>query len=189
MMLIENKGIKTDTFYIPPFQLHAGEIVVLYLFGGAHFYETEMFLKDLFCGKTTNENVIVHQNLMFVDHFKESAFRDFFYPMTVGRYLKKNANLNSPYAAKIYENKWINRKIRLNTLGGNPKRLLALYATLSNTDNIVFDLIGQCPQTATETYTIVKELVKKGGAAILLDNHYSHDIKNDCTKYIELQWI
>ncbi|MFT6679315.1 MAG: hypothetical protein ACJAZG_001993, partial [Granulosicoccus sp.] len=31
-MLIENKGIKTDNFYIPPFDLNVGEIVVLYLF-------------------------------------------------------------------------------------------------------------------------------------------------------------
>jgi len=42
-MLIESKGIRADNFYIPPFELNQGEIVVLCLFGGQHFYETEMY--------------------------------------------------------------------------------------------------------------------------------------------------
>lgn len=88
-MLIESKGIKTDTFYIPPFDLNEGEIVVLYLFNGQHFYETEMFLKDIFCGKTNDENVLVHKNLTFVEHFIESKLRRLFYPVTVGEYLEK----------------------------------------------------------------------------------------------------
>lgn len=51
-MLIANKGIETDTFYITPFDLNSGEIVVLNLFSGAHFNKTEMFLKDIFYGRT-----------------------------------------------------------------------------------------------------------------------------------------
>jgi hypothetical protein len=141
-MLIENKGIKTDNFFIPSFDLNVGEIVVLYLFNGQHFYETEMFLKDIFCGKTKDENVIVHKKLTFVEHFIEPKLRRLFYPVTVGEYLKKNANLKSPYATKIYEIDWIKEKTRFNRLSGNPRRLLCLYATLSKTDNIVFDVVG-----------------------------------------------
>ncbi len=185
-MLIENKGIRTDTFYIPPFDLNVGEIVVLYLFNGQHFYETEMFLKDIFCGKTKNENVVVHKELTFVEHFIEPKLRRLFYPVTVGDYLRKNANLDSPYATKIYDNEWINEKTKVNTLAGTPRRLLSLYATLSKTDNIVFDVAGQDPKGAEETYEIVKDVVKKGGSAILLDCF--EYMKNDCTKYIELQW-
>ncbi len=88
-MLIENKGIKIDNFYIPPFDLNVGEIVVLYLFNGQHFYETEMFLKDIFCGKTKDENVIVNKNLTFVEHFIEPKLRRLFYPVTVGNQLTK----------------------------------------------------------------------------------------------------
>lgn len=69
-----------------------------------------MFLKDLFIGKTKNENVVVNQRLTFVEHFMEPKIRRLFYPVTVGEYLKHNANLNSPYATKIYENTWINKK-------------------------------------------------------------------------------
>ena len=185
-MLIENKGIRKDNFYIPPFILNEGEIVVLYLFNGQHLYETEMYLKDIFCGKLKNENVLVHKRLTFVEHFRESELRRLFYPVTVGEYLKKEANFESAFATKIYEIDWINEKTKVNTLAGNPRRLLSLYATLSNTKNIVFDVAGQDPQGADETYKIVKEVVKNGGSAILLDCF--EDMKNDCTKYIELQW-
>ncbi|RYM31370.1 hypothetical protein ERX46_16955 [Brumimicrobium glaciale] len=185
-MLIENKGIKTDTFHIPPFDLNVGEIVVLYLFNGQHFYETEMFLKDVFIGKKKDENVVIHKKLTFVEHFIEPKIRRFFYPVTVGEYLKKNADLKSPYASKIYEIEWINEKTKVNTLTGNPRRLLSLYAALSKTKNIVFDVVGQDPKGAEETYELVKEVVNKGGAAILLDCF--EDMKNDCTKYVELQW-
>lgn len=186
-MLIENKGIKTTDFYIPPFDLNSGEIVVLFLFNGQHFYETEMFLKDIFCGRTKDENVVVNKSLTFVEHFIESKLRGLFFPVTVGEYLKKNANPESPYAAKIYEIEWIKENTKVNTLAGNPRRLLCLYATLSKTDNIVFDIVGQDPIGAEETYKVVKEVVKKGGSAILLDGF--NDMKNDCTKYIELQWM
>lgn len=80
-MLIENKGIRTNTFYIPSFDLKEGEIVVIYLFNGPHFYETEMLLKNIFSGKTRNENVVVRKNLAFVEHFIEPKLRRLFYPV------------------------------------------------------------------------------------------------------------
>ncbi|HEY4789261.1 MAG TPA: hypothetical protein VIH57_24595 [Bacteroidales bacterium] len=186
-MIVENKGIRTNKFFIPPFDLNAGEIVVLYLFNGQHFYETEMFLKDIFTGKTTNENVKVHKPMKFVEYFIEPEIRRMFFPVTVGEYLKKKANLNSNFATKIYETKWITKKTKVNTLAGNPRKMLSLYATLSETKDIIFDLVGQDPKGAEETYMTVKEIVKDGGSAILLDSF--SDMKDDCTKYIELQWI
>ena len=185
-MLIESKGIKTDTFFVPPFNINVGEIVVLYLFNGQHFFNTEMFLKDIFCGKTRDGNVVIHKEFTFVEHFIEPKLRRLFYPVTVGEYLKINADLKSPYASKIYEIDWINEKTSVNTHAGNPRRLLSLYATLSKTKNIVFDLVGQDPKGAEATYKVVKEVVNKGGSAILLDC-FKH-MKNDCTKYVELQW-
>lgn len=188
-MLIENKGIKTDTFYIPPFDLKEGEMIVLYLYNGVHFYETEMFLKDIFSGKTKNENVLVHKALTFVEHPIESKFRRLFLPMSVGKYLKKNADLNNPYAAKIYENKWINKKRKVQALAGTERKLLSLYATLSKTSDIVFDFVAQDPKGVELTYKIVKEVTQNGGSAILLDCFIDEHIKKDFTKYIELEWL
>ncbi|OQP43447.1 hypothetical protein A4H97_11070 [Niastella yeongjuensis] len=185
-MIIENKGIRRTDFYIPPFDLKTGEIVVIYLFNGQHFYDTEMLLKDIFSGKVKDENVVVRKEVTFVEHFIESKFRRLFYPVTVGEYLKMNADLSSPFVTKIYETKWINEKTKVNTLAGNPRKLLSLYATLSKTKDIIFDVVGQDPIGAENAYGIVKEVVKNGGSAILLDCF--EDMKNDCTKYIELQW-
>jgi len=186
-MILQNKGIQTEKFHIPSFELKAGELVVLHLFNGAHFYETEMLLKNIFCGNVKNENVEIYKELTFVEYFKEPKLREIFHPITVGEYLKKNANLNNSYSTKIYETKWINKKTKVNSLVGNSRKSLSLYATLSKTNNIIFDVAGQDPIGAQQTYDIVKDEVKKGGSAILLDAF--DDMKNDCTKYIELEWI
>jgi hypothetical protein len=61
---------------------------------------------------------------------------------------------------------------------------LSLYATLSNTNDIIFDLVGQRPKEAAIIYEIVKEIVNNGGSAIVLDNF--QDLKDDCTRYVEL---
>lgn len=185
-MIINCKGIQTDTFYLPPFELNESEIVILQLFNGVHFHETRMFLKDVFCGNTPHDNVSIYKKPTFVEHFFEPRLRYYFYPVTVGEYLRKNANPNSQYATKIYENKWINPKTKVNRLPGSPRGLLRTYATLSRTNHIVFDLLGQDPHGAQITYETVKQVVKEGGSAILLD--FYEEMRYDCTKYIELQW-
>ncbi len=101
-MLIQSKGITTDTFFIPPFELNEGEIVVLYLYNGPHFFETELFLRDIFTGKTQSENVVIHKKMSFVEYFFEPKLRRTFCPITVGEFLKKKANFESPFASKNF---------------------------------------------------------------------------------------
>lgn len=185
-MIVESKGIKTDTYYIPPFELRDGELVVIYLYGGAHYHDLKTELVNLFTGKTRNDNVTIFRPLAFVEHFKESAFRRLFYPVTVGEYLSKNAKSNNHFATKIYDIDWISEKTKVNTLAGNVRKLLCLYSTLSNTKDIVFDLVEQDPQGALETYKIVKDTIRKGGSAILLD--WTDDMKEDCTHFITIEW-
>jgi hypothetical protein len=185
-MLIENKGITTDTFYITSFDLKERELVVINLPNGKHFYEIQKLLKNIFCGIVSNKDVVVYEKLFFVEHFTESKFKHFFNPETVGEYLKKNANLNSIFSTKIYDINWINQNTKINTLAGNQKGLLSLYSTLSKTKNIVFDVIGQDQTGVDETCEIVKEVVKNDGSAILIDCFES--MKNECTKFIELKW-
>ena len=185
-IVIENKGIKTDSFYVPPFVLREGEVVVLFLFNGSYYYDTEMFLKDIFCGKIKHENVIIHKKMTFVKHFQESNLRRTFYPITVGEYLRKNANLNDPFSKKIYEIEWITSRTKMSSLAGAPRRLLCLYAALSKTKDIVFDLGGVDPKGAEFTFKMVNEAIKDGGSAILLDSF--DDMKLHASKYIELEW-
>jgi hypothetical protein len=186
-MIVECKGIKTDTYYIPPFELRDGELVVIYLYGGAHYHDLKTKLADIFTGKIKNNNVTILRPMTFVEHFKESTFRRFFYPVTVGEYLSKNTNSKSSFATKIYDIDWISTKTKVKTLATNPRKLLCLYSTLSKTTDIVFDLVGQDPQGALETVNIVNETISKGGSAILID--WADDMKNYCTKFIAIEWL
>ncbi|MEN2401075.1 hypothetical protein GKZ90_0014910 [Flavobacterium sp. MC2016-06] len=185
-IVLENKGIKTDTFYIPPFVLYEGEAVSLYLYNGKHLYDTEVFLRNIFCGKIKHENVILHRKMTFVEYFRRSYFRDTFFPLTVGRYLKGNSNLKSPFSKKIFEIEWITGKTKIEKLPGTPRKLLTLYATLSKTKDIVFDLGALDSEGSEFVFKMVKEAVKDGGSAILLDCF--DDAKKHASKVITLEW-
>ncbi len=187
-MIIKNNGITRDNFYIPPFELNEGEVVILHLFGGSHYDSIRNYLRDVLTGKQKNDNVEVYKPLLFVDYIFESKWRSLFYPLTVGEYLKKNADTKSSYATKIYEtNSWITKRTKVNILTGALRKLLSLFAKLSKSRDIVFDLDGQDPLGAMNMYKFVKENVKNGGCAILLD--WVDDFRNDCTKFIQLEQI
>lgn len=186
-LLIESKGIKTEQYFIPPFELREGELVVIYLYGGAHFQNIKTGLVNIFTGKTKNENIRVEKTLTYVDYFRESKFRRFSFPVRVDEYLRKNANLDSKFIQKLYENPWINRKTKINELSWNTKGLLSLYATFSKTKYIVFELAGQGPVDAKETFDIVRNEIKEGGSAILID--WAEDMKENCDKFISIQWL
>ncbi|MDP5200048.1 hypothetical protein [Flavobacterium sp. DG2-3] len=185
-VVLENKGIKTDTYYIPPFVLYEGEIIVLYLHNGEHLYDTEVFLRDIFCGKTKHENVTLYRKMTFVEYFKRSYFRDTFFPLTVKRYLKKNTNLKSPLSRKIFEEKWIKPETKLEKIPGTPRKLLTLYATLSKTKDIVFDLGALDDEGYEYSFKIVEGIVKDGGSAILL--HCFDNMQGYASKIVALEW-
>lgn len=185
-IVLENKGIKTAAFYVPPFVLREGEVVVLFVYNGSYFYDAEMYLKNIFCGNIKHENVTIHKKMTFVDFFRESNFRAVFFPSTVNRYLKNPVDLTNPFLVKLFEDKYVTRKTKMNKLGGTQRKLLNLYVTLSKTKDIVFDLAGQDPRGANLTFKMVKDAVKDGGSAILLDNF--SDMQEHASKYIELEW-
>lgn len=184
-MILESKGITIDQYFIPPFDLRERELVVVSLLSGPYFQEIKTRLINILTAKVVSDAVQVYQPLTYVPHFKESLIRRHFYPVTVGEYVKKNVRQHPDFVSKIYAHDVISKCTKMNTLLENQRQLINLYATLSNTNHIIFDLIGQGPEGADTSYHIVKEMVKQRGAAILLDNF--PDMKNDCTKYLELQ--
>lgn len=186
MTLIKNYGLKTELFYLPPFELKANEIVVINIFGGGLFYETEMFLKDIFTEKIQNENVIVNQPLSFVEHIIEPKLRRLLCPITVNEYLKKRASPKSSFYSKIYETPFITKKTKVNSLAGTYRKQLSLYAQLSVTNKIVLDFAGVDPKGADEIYDLIKESTKNNGACILID--HCEVLKDACNQYIELEW-
>lgn len=186
MTLIKNYGLKTDLFYLPPFELKANEIVVINIFDGGLFYDTEMFLKDIFTGKTQNENVTVFEPLSFVEHIIEPKLRRLLYPITVDKYLRKKASPKSNFYSKIYEIPFITKKTKINSLAGTYRKQLSLYAQLSVTNKIILDFAGVDHMGAEKIYDLIKESIKINGACILID--HCEILKDDCTTYIELEW-
>lgn len=186
-LVLESKGIITKEYFIPPFELREGELVILYLYGGAHFQNVKTDLLNIFTGKIKNENVTIRKPLTYVDYFKESRFRRLFFPVRVGEYLRKKANTESEFVEKVYEMPWVNKNTKVSELFWNSKMLLSLYATFSKTKYIVFELAGLGPVNAKENYDIVRDEIRKGGAAILID--WASDMKDNCDKFITLEWL
>lgn len=62
-----------------------------------------------------------------------------------------------------------------------------MYATFSKTKYIVFELAGQGPADAKETYDIVRNEIRNGGSAILID--WAEDMRDNCDKFITLEWL
>jgi hypothetical protein len=186
-LILESKGIQTDQYFIPPFELREGEFLLIYLDNHPVSYEVKSSLIDIFGGKVKHKDVIIYKPLTYSKHFRESEFRRRFFPITVGEYLERNANEKSEFAKKIYEIEWIHKKTKVNRLPGNPRRLITIYSVLSKTKNIILDVVAQDPQGIEETGQVVKREVEKGGSAILFD--WTDILKKDCTKYIKIEWL
>ncbi|RAJ92698.1 hypothetical protein LX87_05029 [Larkinella arboricola] len=187
MMLVKIQEQIVDNFLIPSFTLTKGEIVIIQLPGGSFFRPLEFALIDIITGKATYNNVELVSPLRYVEPFKESWFRQHFFPLTVGTYLNKNANKTNPVYQKIYDIKWITPNTKVQTLASTPQRQLALYTTLSWTNDFIFDLTGIGAQGGQEIYNFVKTTVHSGGSAILLD--WTDEFKNDCTKFIQAKYL
>ena len=146
-----------------------------------------MKMVDIFRGKTANDGVEILSPFKYAEHIKERGFRSRLFPLTVGGYLVKHANKESSFFTKIYDDPYITAKTKIETIPGNPRRKLAVYATLCWTNQIVFDLAGVDPQGGQEIYTTVKEVVDAGGAAILID--LCDEFKNDCNVFVRPQYV
>ncbi|WP_166921150.1 hypothetical protein [Flavobacterium poyangense] len=186
-LLIESKGIKTDQYYIPPFELREGEVVIIYLQAGPFFDILKEQLTAIFTGKVQHENVRIIKPLTFAEPFHESTFKRIFNPVTVNRYLRKNANLNSVFLSEIFAIDAFAKKDKVKNLDTSQQKRLSLCSVFSKTRNIVFDLRGEGALYFAKTYKFVKDEIKNGGAAILID--WSNELKNDCSKFITLEWL
>jgi O-phosphoseryl-tRNA(Cys) synthetase len=165
MLLIKfNKQIIGD-FLVSSFSVKSGNIAIIQFPNGPYFYPHMMAMKDIFTGKTFKDGVDIASPFTYADHIKLTGFRNRFFPLTVGSYLEKHANKESPLATKIYEYSFITPKTRIN----------------------IFDLAGVDPIGGQEIYNTVKGVVEGGGAAVLID--YSDEFKNDCNVFVRPQYI
>lgn len=173
-------------FIIPAFTLKRGEIVIVQYPSGSLFSKREALI-DLLTGRTNNAETEITTLLRYAVHIQRRSFRNLLAPNTVRGYLKKFANASHPLYNRIYGDKWIKPTTRLDELGGASRRLLSIYATLTWTNNILFDLAGVDPAGGEQVFEVVAGVVRAGGACILLD--ICDEFKEECTTIIEARYV
>ncbi|WP_428231048.1 hypothetical protein [Flavobacterium sp.] len=185
-LIIESKGIRTYHYFIPPFELREGELVIIYLEGGFHFDEMKAQLVAIFAGKAYHENVKIIKPLTFAAPIEESALKRIFNPTSVGRYLKRNANLKNS-VSRIFEIDNFTKKDKVKNLDNSERKRLSLCAVFSKTKYVSFDLRGEGAAYFDKTYQFAKNEIKNNGATILID--WANELENDCSKFIAIEWL
>jgi hypothetical protein len=192
-MVIESKGIHISiapegfpihSFYMPPFAIENGEIVIIN-FPGPYLLPYVLKMVDIFTGETPMDDLKVNGHFKFAKHFSETNWKGLLFPTTVKDYIRKEANPGSDLPKKIYDEKYIKPNTKLNTLPGTPRKLLSIYAALSWTNKIIFDLAGLDRLGTLRIYQMVKDHVCGSGAAILIDGYQFND--DSCPVFVEAQ--
>ena len=111
-------------------------------------------------GATGHFELNVFKPLTFAENFKESRLERIFNPVTVGKYLKRNAALYDESEPEIFEENGFSKKDKVKNLDYSQKKLLSLYSLFTKTRNIVFDLSGEGPVGAIKTFDFVKDQIK-----------------------------
>ena len=187
MQIIDCKGFQLGRFKIPSFNLNRGEIVNLQIFSGGHFWELEEKLIQIFTGIIQHENVKISGRIEFAEHIRETGILSKLFPLTVGKYLKKNAR-PTEMSLSIFPDDRLKPETPISHLAGNPRKFLSIYSVLSRCDGVIFDLVGNDPSGAEKLFEIVKDFVDhKNGYAILMNNF--DDFQEDSTKNIQLEVI
>lgn len=185
-LILESKGIKTDQYFIPPFELCEGELIIIYMENHRYLEDMKLELVSILAGMKKHKNVQVLKPLTFAKSIEESMLRRVINPMSVGRYLKRNANLESSVVSRIFEIDTFTKKDKIKNLNTSERKRLSLCSVFSKTKNVSFDLRGEGVNFYLKTYEFVKQEVKNGGAAILVD--WCDDLKNNCSKFITIEW-
>jgi hypothetical protein len=185
--VVQSTGTKIENFFIPPFTVDRGEVLIIQLPNGPYFTDLLFKLRDILTGNEKNESVNLKEKFKFVDHIKESRWQTLIFPLTVKRYIRQYANPDNEVANKIYEFEGIRPNTKISRLAGNPRKLLSLLTTSSWTDKIVFDLAGVDPVGGQRAYELVKSQIGKSGAAVLID--YCDDFKDDCSQLVKFELV
>ncbi|TAJ09061.1 hypothetical protein DMA11_20840 [Marinilabiliaceae bacterium JC017] len=133
----------------------------------------------------SSSNLKVYQKIAFADHFKESRIKSMFSPLTVRKHQQTYGIEGSQELERIYEIEQIKPKTKVITLPGNHRKWLSIFTTFSKSRNIVFDLVGQDPIGSQKTLKYVRNFVRHGGSAILLDNF--EDSESKCDRFYRIK--
>ncbi|MEO1417303.1 MAG: hypothetical protein AAFW00_18605 [Bacteroidota bacterium] len=168
-MIVQSTELKIGEWLIPEFELKPGELIGICLYSGAHVWEVYPELIDLLTGRKMHLGVRLTAPLKWIKRFKENRFKRVFFPTTVKDYLAKNGKPDPKLLRRILEKEKISNTTHMKALNFNSQKWLTFISMFSQSNQIVFDMMGQDPIGRVYTLDLVKEFVSQGGAAIWID--------------------
>lgn len=191
-MLIESKGFSLDNYYVPPFYLQKGELLIVDINRNVPFLRFELLLANILLGKESDENITINSPFLFTGRdWNESWFKSTFKPTTVKQYMSQYI----PHYRNIIETinyldhnfLDLNGEDRMSSLEGTPFRLISIFTALAKSKYIFTDMIGLDPNGTRLTWDIINENIENGGSCIILDqSEWSNYIKY-AKKFIKIE--
>lgn len=176
-------GTKIGKYWIPPFEIHEGNLVGLFFYGDYTVIDLQNYLMNIFTGKKSCKGIVVQKPLHELSFYK-ATWKDYFFPMTVKRFI--NAYIDkSLFDLNLGISESENLKVK-DLLPGQQK-LLLLYKMLSQTNKIAFSLNGSDPVSLDLFLKHVRTFLDKRGGVYILMDHF--DYKEVCDKYYEVKMI
>ena len=187
MILIESKGFYIDKYYITPFCLKNGELLVIDINKDIPFYRFELLLANMLLEKKNDENILINSPFLFTGrNWRESWLKSTFNPTTIKKYIRRYTsdckniietinNLDSNFL----ELKDLRGEERMSSLEATPFRLISILTVLTKSKYIFTDMIGQDSDGIKLTWDIINENIENGCCCIILD-HFAH---SNYTKY------
>lgn len=178
-MLIESKGFYISNYYVPPFYLEKGELLIIDIIKDIPFYKFESSLADIFSGKKNDKNVTINFPFLFTGRtWSESRLRSIFNPTTIKKYIEQHTSdcqiiieaINSLGGDTFLELKYLRGEDRMSSLEATPFRLISLFAALNKSKYIFTDVIGQNIEGVELVWDIIDENIKNEGCCIVIDH-------------------
>ncbi len=181
--MVRSAGFTVDNFFIPPFTIQQGEILIIDIDNGPHFVHLRDRLVSTFLNRESNNKIFVNEPFRLATPIVENAWQRFFIRLTVKEYIKNAGNPNSLLPNEIYDIAYIKPKTKIIELAGTSRKMLSVLCSLSWSDKIIFDLLGIDPMGAENIFTLVKKHIGQKGCAILIDGY--DDFKNSGSRYVK----
>lgn len=171
-------GATIGRFYIPPFTVSAGEIVIIGFPGGPYFMETV--------------RLIVPQ-LREISPFiyaKKIGSRSFWrklFPETVKAYVMKNGNPDHAIIQEIYQLPGVHPHSDIHRVNANDQTIIQLCCALSLSNTIMADF--QAVGVAREDLfleLVTQQVQRHQGAALLFDD--CRNLQHRCTRFITAEY-
>jgi hypothetical protein len=181
--MVHSAGFTVDNFFIPPFTVQQGEILIIDIDNGPHFVSLRDRLVNIFLKRESDGKVFVNEPFRFVSSIEETVWQRFFKRLTVKDYIENASSPDSSLPNEIYDIAHIKPKTKIIELAGTPRKILSVLCSLSWSDKIIFDLLGVDPLGAEKIFILVKNHIGPEGCAILIDGY--DDFKNSGSKYVK----